>query len=89
VRGEEERKEEGPREEVGQGGKRKEGERVLGWAEREGWAGSFFSLLFPISFLHSNIQTIPLESKIDLNSNPHNKTMQQHECTSKLTYNKF
>jgi hypothetical protein len=35
------------------------------------WAGPFFSLPFPISFLHSNIQTIPLEFKINLNSNPH------------------
>jgi hypothetical protein len=68
---------------------KREKETGSGWAGREGWAGSFFSLLFPISFLHSNIQTIPLESKINLNSNPHNKTMQQHECTSKLTYNKF
>jgi hypothetical protein len=78
VRGEEERKEEGPREEVGQGEKKRgrEGprlrerrERVLGWAERE-WLLS--SIPFPFLFFFTlPIQTKPFEFKYNLDSNLH------------------
>jgi hypothetical protein len=81
VRGEEGRKEEGPREEVGQGGKeRREG--VLGWAERE-WAALFYSLSFPFSLLQPFKQSHLNSNKFEFKPNTI-KIMHQRECAIKL-----